>query len=147
MGVQVLVNDSVEVGSGAQAIRVIGVDDPHYYGCDDLAAALADVPADAFKVLLAHSPEMYEEAAQAGIHLYLCGHTHAGQIRLRVPFTGRLFAPLKNADCPREYADGAWRHRTMQGYTSAGLGSSLLPVRYNCPPEIVIIELRRSASK
>ena len=55
---------------------IAGVDDPHYYGCDDLGTALSDVPNDGFKVLLAHTPEMYEEARSAGINLYLCGHTH-----------------------------------------------------------------------
>ena len=124
---------------------IAGVDDPHYYGCDDLPGALSDVPKDAFKVLLAHSPEMYREADAAGIHLYLCGHTHAGQIRLPKPFRDAWAAPFQNADCPREYTHGAWSHGALQGYTSAGVGTSLLPVRYNCPPEIIVIELRRSA--
>jgi len=83
---------------------------------------------------------MYNEAAAAGIHLYLCGHTHGGQIRL--PWLG---APMQNAACPRRYAHGCWRHGEMQGYTSAGAGCSMLPVRYNCPPEITLIELARPA--
>ena len=120
---------------------IIGVDDPHHYGCDDLDGALEAVPANAFKVVLAHSPEMFDQAAAAGIHLYLCGHTHAGQIRL--PWIG---APLLNADCPRAYAHGQWQHGAMLGYTSAGVGCSLLPVRYNCPPEIVLIELVKKRS-
>jgi uncharacterized protein len=121
---------------GAGRLWIIGVDDPHHYGCGDLDGALESVPPDAFKVLLAHSPEMFDEAAAAGIHLYLCGHTHAGQICL--PGIG---APLMNADCPRAFTHGRWRHGGMLGYTSAGVGCSLLPVRYNCPPEITLIEL------
>jgi len=104
---------------------VIGVDDPHFYGCDDLEEALEAVPEDDFKVLLAHTPEIFEKAARSGIHLYLCGHTHAGQIRL--PIIGEV---LQNTDCPRAYAQGEWRHDRMLGHTSAGVGCSVVPVRY-----------------
>ena len=136
LGVRMLINDAVAVARGHTCLWVLGVDDPHRYGCSDLDAALAPAPADAFKVLLAHSPEMYQEASTAGIRLYLCGHTHAGQIRLP-----RIGALLMNAACPRPYTEGRWQHGTMLGYTSAGVGCSLLPVRYNCAPEITFIEL------
>jgi len=139
LGVQMLVNEALEIANRGERLWVAGVDDPHYYGCDDLDGALADVPVDAFKVLLAHSPEMFREAAAAGIDLYLCGHTHAGQVRL--PGIGALRV---NAACPRSYAHGHWKQGTMQGHTSAGVGCALLPVRYNCPPEIGLIELVKS---
>lgn len=136
LGVRMLINEAVEITRGGEGLWMIGVDDPHHYGCDDLEGALESVPPGAFKLLLAHSPEMFSEAADAGVHLYLCGHTHAGQICL--PGIG---APLMNADCPRSYTRGRWRHSNMHGYTSAGVGCSLLPMRYNCPPEITVIEL------
>ena len=144
MGVNMLINDATELRSGGSGLWIAGVDDPHYYGCDDIGAALSGVPKDSFKVLLAHTPEMYEEADAAGIQLYLCGHTHGGQIRLPKPFRGSWAAPFRNAACPPEYAYGRWDHGATQGYTTAGVGASLLPVRYNCPPEIVVIELRRT---
>jgi predicted MPP superfamily phosphohydrolase len=136
LGVRMLVNGAVEIRRGAACVWVVGVDDPHRYGCDNLDGALERVPRDAFKILLAHSPEIFEEAAAAGVHLYLCGHTHAGQIRL--PVIGGI---LTNADCPRSYTQGVWQHGSMLGYTSAGVGCVRLPVRYNCPPEIAMIEL------
>lgn len=138
--VRMLLNESAVIERDGEAIWVAGVDDPHYYGCDDLPEALREVPPGAFTVLLAHSPEMYEEADRAKIALYLCGHTHAGQVHL--PGVG---APLVNARCPREYTSGAWRHGAVRGVTSAGVGCSLLPVRYLCPPEIVVIELSKTA--
>jgi predicted MPP superfamily phosphohydrolase len=144
MGVHMLINDAAELRSGESALWIAGVDDPHYYGCDDLAEATSKIPEGTFQVLLAHSPEMYEEAAAAGINLYLCGHTHAGQIRLPEPFRGKWATPIRNAACPQEYTYGEWRHRDLRGYTTSGVGASLLPIRYNCPPEIVVIELRRS---
>jgi uncharacterized protein len=143
MGVNMLINDAAAVHSGGSNLWIAGVDDPHHYGCDDLDAALSGVPSDGFKVLLAHTPEMYEEARAADIDLYLCGHTHGGQIRLPKLPRGS-WAPMKNAACPPEYTYGSWSHGGMRGYTTAGVGASLLPVRYNCPAEIVVIELRRT---
>ena len=138
LGVRMLINDAAEISRGDDSLYVIGVDDPHFYGCDDLEGALEGVPENGFKVLLAHTPEIFENAASSGIDLYLCGHTHAGQIRL--PIIGEV---LQNADCPKAYAQGEWRHDRMLGHTSAGVGCSLVPVRYNCPPEIPVIELAR----
>jgi hypothetical protein len=138
MGVHMLVNESVRIDQENGAIWMVGIDDPFDYRCDDLPAALADIPAGGFKILLAHAPELYGAAAARGIQLYLSGHTHAGQIRMP------LFGAIKhNANCPREYTFGLWRCGKMQGYTSAGVGCSALPIRYNCPPELVLFRLRR----
>ena len=141
MGVRMLINESAELTKRGASIWLVGVDDPFDYQCDDLPGALRSVPAGAFKILLAHAPELYRDASHQGIHLYLCGHTHAGQIRM--PFVGSL---RHNAKCPRSYGHGAWRHKSMHGYTSAGVGCSTLPVRFNCPPELVLIELRKHRS-
>lgn len=140
MGVRMLINESLPVGPPDDPLWVIGVDDPHFYGCDDLPEALDGVPKRGFKLLLAHTPEIYREAAAAGMDLYLSGHTHAGQIRL--PRIGPLLLQL--AECPRALGYGHWRHERMQGYTTSGVGCSLLPVRFGCPPEIVVIELVRA---
>lgn len=142
-GVRMLVNESAGIRCRDEAsLALIGIDDPFDYRCDDLPGALAGVPENAFKVLLAHAPELYEQASQSGIDLYLSGHTHAGQIRF--PVIGSLHS---NARCPRSYAFGHWTHGGMQGYTTAGAGCSSLPVRFNCPPEIVLIELRKPDSE
>ncbi|MBV8551527.1 MAG: metallophosphoesterase [Acidobacteriaceae bacterium] len=138
MGVQMLVNEFAEINQGGESLWLAGVDDNFDYGTHDLEKALSSVPSDGFKILLAHAPELYDAAADKGIDLYLAGHTHAGQIR--VPVLGAL---KHNARCPRAYIHGHWRHRGMQGYTSAGIGCSSLPIRYNCRPEIVLVELRR----
>ena len=81
--------------------------------------------------------ELLEEAATSGIDLYLCGHTHGGQICL--PWLGPV---LVNARCRRRYVGGQWTYKNVQGYTSYGTGSSCVPVRFNCPPEIGVIELK-----
>ena len=138
MGVHMLLNDAVEIRQGEEAIWLVGVDDNFDYGCHDLPLALTGVPRDAFRILLAHAPELFESANERSIQLNLSGHTHAGQLRL--PGIGAL---RQNARCPKAYAWGAWKHGNLQGYTSCGVGCSTLPIRYNCPPEVVIIELRR----
>jgi|GEM_PF-486934 len=142
LGVKMLLNESHSVHQSSQSIWLVGVDDPHYYGCADLPIALGEVPADAFKILLVHSPEMYADAADHGIHLYLCGHTHGGQICL--PLWGPI---VTNANCPRHYARGRWRHHNVQGYTNSGTGASGVPVRFFCPPEIGLITLHRTATE
>ncbi len=137
MGVRMLVNEAAEIRQRNAAVWLVGVDDPFDYQCDDLPGALASVPPDEFKILLAHAPELYNEAADRGIHLYLCGHTHAGQIRF--PGVGSL---RHNARCPKPLSYGPWTYQQMRGYTTAGAGSSMLPIRFNCPPEVALIELR-----
>lgn len=139
MGVVMLQNDAREICEGKSSFWLIGVDDPFDFRCDDLPAALSSVPEDAFRLLLAHSPDIYDEAAELGIHLYLSGHTHAGQIRF--PIVGAL---RHNSDAPKAYTAGLWKHKEMHGYTTAGIGCSMLPIRYNCPPEVAMIELRRA---
>lgn len=140
MGVRMLVNDAAEIPcANNPSLWLVGVDDPFDFRCHDLPAALSEVPRDSFKILLAHAPELYEQAADEGIALYLSGHTHGGQIRF--PLIGSI---RTNANCPRDYARGHWKHGDMQGYTSAGAGCSSLPVRFNCPPEVVVFELHHA---
>jgi predicted MPP superfamily phosphohydrolase len=136
LGVRMLVNEAVEIHHRNESVWLAGIDDPFDYRCDDLGAALANVPSRAFKILLAHTPDRLKQAAEAGVDLYLCGHTHAGQIRF--PLIGSV---KHNSKTPRTYSYGHWTHQRMQGYTTAGVGCSALQVRYNCPPELVLIEL------
>jgi predicted MPP superfamily phosphohydrolase len=137
LGVRMLINEALELRRDRESAWVIGLDDPHYYGCDDLPAALRDVPSEAFKILLVHTPEIIKEAEEYGVDLYLCGHTHGGQICL--PLIGPI---VINANCSRAYARGVWKYKNLQGYTSPGVGTSGVPVRFFCPPEIGLIELR-----
>jgi predicted MPP superfamily phosphohydrolase len=140
MGVKMLVNEAHKIQRGDDHLWLIGLDDPHYYGCDDLPGALSDVAPDAFKILLVHTPEIVAEAERHGIHLYLCGHTHGGQICM--PVIGPL---ITHANCERRYVRGVWHYKTLQGYTNVGVGTSGVPVRFLCPPEIGLLELHPTA--
>jgi uncharacterized protein len=138
LGVQLLVNDGRLLNVRDEKIWIGGVDDPHKFRADSLEDAMAGAPDDAFKLLLAHSPEIIPEAADLGVDLYLCGHTHGGQVRL--PYFGAIYA---NARCESKYAGGVWRYGAMHGYTTWGMGVTDLPVRYFCPAEALHITLRR----
>lgn len=139
-GVRMLVNESILLRRGAATLCIAGTDDPFDYFCGDLNATFADVPPGVFTILLCHTPQLYEGAAERGVSLYLCGHTHAGQIRL--PGIG---AVKKNVSLPRKFIQGEWTHGNMQGYTSWGAGCSTLPIRLNCPAEVTLIRLRRAS--
>jgi uncharacterized protein len=136
MEVRVLLNESLPLEREGAYLHLAGIDDPHYYQADNLEKAADAIPPGAVAILLSHSPEIYRHAAHAGFKLMLCGHTHGGQICLPggVPLT-------YNANCPRHLSLGPWQWGEMQGYTSAGAGSCVVPVRFNCPPEITVHQL------
>ena len=67
LGVKMLVNDKVEIREGTDSLWFLGLDDPHYYACDDLPGTLRGIPQDDFKFLLVHTPEIIHEAAQSGV--------------------------------------------------------------------------------
>lgn len=137
-GITMLINDSVPIQTGNGTIWLVGVDDPHYYKTHNVQDSFRDIPKDACVVFLAHSPEAYKEAACHGASLYLCGHTHGGQICL--PGSGPL---LTNSRAPRFSAAGRWCYGKMAGYTSRGVGTSGIPLRFNCSAEIAIVTLRK----
>lgn len=137
-GIRTLINESVALDAGGTKLWLVGLDDPHFYGLHDFDKALRNVPQDAARILLVHSPELISEASARGFDLYLAGHTHGGQICL--PGGWPL---LVNARCLRRYVAGAWQLDGVAGYTSVGVGSSGVFARYFCPPEIVVHHLGR----
>lgn len=137
LGIRLLMNESVAIERDDATLFLVGVDDAHYFRVDNLDKALSGVPQGATTVLLSHTPELWRTAAAAGIDLFLCGHTHGGQICL----PGGIAVTL-DARCPRSLGRGAWRWEGMVGYTSAGAGTSIVNLRLNCPPEITLHTLR-----
>jgi len=136
IGVRVLVNETASLVRGGAAIHVTGVDDVHHYYSDDAHHALGAVP-EGFRIGLVHSPELAQAAADAGIALYLTGHTHGGQVCLP---GGRPI--IRNLTAHKEFCAGLWQCGEMVGYTSAGAGVSCLPVRYNSRGEATLFTLR-----
>src|SRR3954453_711754 len=133
MGIRMLFNECEPIARGGSRIYLAGVDDAHFYRADDIEKAASGISKVAFSILLSHTPEVYQKAAAAGFSLMLSGHTHGGQLCLPGGIPIKLEAVL-----PRSMGAGLWRHAGMTGYTSVGAGTSLLPVRLNCPPEITL---------
>ncbi len=136
MGIRMLQNECEAIRRGDQAIYLAGVDDAHYFRVDNIEKAGSQIPEGAFAILLSHTPEIFRQAAHAGFDVLLSGHTHGGQICLpgAIPLT-------LDSVLPRRMGAGAWRYGSMTGYTSKGAGSSVVAVRFNCPPEITLHRL------
>src|SRR5579862_378891 len=137
MGIRMLLNECETLRRGDQAIYLAGIDDAHYFRVDNIEKAASSIPEGGFSILLSHTPEIYRQAAHADFNLLLSGHTHGGQICL----PGGLPIFLDSV-LPRRMGSGAWRYHNMIGYTSVGIGSCIVPVRLNCPPEITLHHLR-----
>lgn len=137
MGIRMLLNECEAIARGDQEIYLAGIDDAHYYRVDNIEKAASKIPDNGFSVLLSHTPEIYRQAAHAGFDLLLSGHTHGGQICLpgSIPIT-------LDSVLPRRMGSGAWTYHEMVGYTSVGVGSSIVAIRINCPPEITLHHLR-----
>jgi len=138
MGIRVLLNECETIVRKDQRIYLAGIDDAHFFRVDNIEKAALSIPRGEFSILLSHTPEVYRQAAHANFDLMLSGHTHGGQICLPGSIPIKLEAVL-----PRRMGAGPWQYRDMTGYTSVGAGSSVVPVRLNCPPEITLHHLRR----
>jgi predicted MPP superfamily phosphohydrolase len=143
-GVDLLANRWRTVETPAGALHLLGLITTHDLPTD--RAALADKlraapDAPGLRLLLTHSPDVAPEAAQSGkIDLYLCGHTHGGQIRL--PLIGAIFS---SSQLGRRFIMGRCHLDGMTLYTTRGVGMEGLGApraRLFCPPEIVLWTLR-----
>ncbi|MBW2368429.1 MAG: metallophosphoesterase [Deltaproteobacteria bacterium] len=140
IGIRILANQSVILQKDGDALQLTGVDDPHDY-LTPMAIRSMKLSGSHCKVLLAHSPELYQPAEACGFSLYLCGHTHGGQICL----PGGI-AILTFTNTGRHFYRGLWRYGAMAGHTSPGCGAVKIPIRFNCPPEITVLKLRSKPS-
>ena len=137
MGIRMLLNECEVIVRGDQRIYLAGIDDAHCFKVENIEKAALQIPYGEFSILLSHTPEIYRHAAHADFNLLLSGHTHGGQICLpgSIPI-------ILDSVLPRRMGAGAWQYHNMSGYTSVGAGSSVVPVRLNCPPEITLHCLR-----
>lgn len=133
---RLLINDRVQINANGSPIGITGTDDPYDQDLGPIRKALSHTGGGALEIALVHTPDMAAEAASAGFDLYLCGHTHGGQICLP---GGKPI--ITNCRRRPDLASGLWREGSMWGYTSRGAGVSSIPRRHNCPPEVTLIRL------
>ena len=134
-GMELLVNESVEIIKDGQKILITGTDDPFDFYTESALLCLETKGYD-YKIAMVHTSELARAASEQKYDLYLCGHTHGGQICLKkgVPLISHQFEGKK-------FNHGQWQLGKLTGYTSRGAGVSGIPVRFNCPAEVTLINL------
>lgn len=147
-GVTVLEDEITYLEREGETIALLGLSDPNFSIRGDL---FGEVPAmvstklkemleqeTVYSVLLSHRPELFETYVACGVDLVLSGHAHGGQFRL--PFVGGMIAPDQGL-FPR-YDAGLFTGGNTNMIVSRGLGNSVIPLRFNNRPEIILIELQ-----
>ncbi|KAB2850395.1 MAG: metallophosphoesterase [Hyphomicrobiaceae bacterium] len=141
-GIPVYENDAVRLSKDGRPFWLVGLGDQiafrlgrrRYRGVDDLSGAMAKVGDSSPVILLAHEPDIFVRVGKR-VSLTLSGHTHGGQVR----FLG--YSPLVPSKFGNRFAYGHVVEDGRHLVISGGLGCSIMPVRINVPPEIVLIEL------
>lgn len=141
VGFEVLINESFEIKHKEDSIQLIGLDDIHFFYSEQSELEVKKAKKYPFTILAVHSPEIFELADESEIDLYLCGHTHGGQVCL--PGGKPL---VTHSAAPKSLSSGPWKLGHTQGLTNRGLGSSGIPLRVFCPGEVAIITLKKSGS-
>jgi len=139
VGARVLVNECAVVARGSARLGIGGVDD-WTHGRIDPAGGCASLAPDIPRVVLSHNPDgVLELAPGARADLVLAGHTHGGQIVL--PWFG---APSRHCTlCDAKSASGWVARSPVPLYVTTGVGV-LIPLRINCPAEVLVIRLVRA---
>lgn len=136
-GVGALWNRHVVIRRSGGAVVIGGLADLDT-GEPDFAQTLDGAPEGADTIVLSHSPDTIAQMPD-GVALMLAGHGHCGQVT--IPLIGRPITPLRN---PR-YACHLIEENGKRMYVTAGIGTSIAPVRFLNPPEIVLITIRPAA--
>ncbi|HEX8289543.1 MAG TPA: metallophosphoesterase [Pyrinomonadaceae bacterium] len=131
-GIKVLINEGFRFTARGVSFWLGAVDD-HMAAKVDLPAALQGSYPDEMKLILAHNPIILRQAARYDIDLVLSGHTHGGQVKIR--------DEEKKILPRRKLVAGLHRRQDTQIYITRGIGTVVLPIRYQCPPEISLLEL------
>jgi len=142
-GFALLRNQSARLNVRGRTMQIAGVDDM-LEGSPDLPTTFAGIDAALFTIFLAHEPEFADWTDGFPADLQLSGHSHGGQVRL--PLIGDVYTPPGG----KKYVQGL--HRLSGGreryvYTSRGIGTTHLPVRFLCAPELAVITLRADIQK
>ncbi|WP_163970813.1 metallophosphoesterase [Oceanobacillus halotolerans] len=135
-GFTLLQNESREIKRDNEQFVLAGVDDI-ILGDPDLDKTLEQIDTNQFTMLLAHEPDFADIAKQYPIDIQLSGHSHGGQIRF--PFIGHLYTPV----FAEKYIQGQYTFTSnnLHLFVSRGIGTTRLPYRFLCKPEIHLFTL------
>lgn len=135
-GFRVLKNDHTVLKKGNGRLFLIGLDDI-LEGTPNLEEAMEGIPETACSILLVHEPDSADYISKFPIELQLSGHSHGGQVCF--PFIG----PLLSSRLGKKYPSGLHKVDQLMLYTNRGLGTTILPIRFLCRPEITMITLEK----
>ena len=145
-GVNVLHDKEIVLEQNEERLLLIGIDDPAYADRPSDVGVSMDsetinelFTTEGYRILLSHRPEYFDQYVEAEVDLVLSGHAHGGQFRL--PFVGGLVAPGQGLF--PTYDSGLYSKNKTSMVVSRGIGNSIIPMRFNNRPEVVLIELRR----
>lgn len=135
VGVKLLINERADLEIKGRALSIYGLDYPS--PTDYLNRLQANINPERYNVLLSHVPAFAHEQLDRHINLVLCGHTHGGQVRL--PFLPPFYLPRYSG----RFVAGYYRvtEHQIPLYVSRGVGTSVLPLRFLCRPEIGLFEI------
>lgn len=139
-GIRVLEDASVPIDAGACRFWLAGIGDL-WEGRHDVRRALGFVTDNAPVIAFTHNPDIFPDLPPR-VNLTIAGHTHGGQVR--VPLVGRPIVPSRFGE---RYAAGHVEEGGRHLFVSPGIGTSILPVRFQVPPEISVITLHPSAEE
>lgn len=134
-GISVLRNRALPIERDGARLWLAGLDDV-LAGRPDMPGTLRRIPKNECIILAVHEPDYADVASKQAIDMQISGHSHGGQIRF--PVAGATYLPRLG----RKYVMGRYRVGNLQLYTNRGLGVTLLPVRFLCPPEVAVFTLR-----
>ncbi len=133
-GFPVLSNRAIALERDGQRLWLAGLGSACEHRSDPARAIPAAVAKEPV-ILLAHEPDILPDIARYNVDLMLSGHTHGGQVRL--PFVPPLHLPIYG----KKFVEGWFRCGPTQLYVNRGIGTTGLPFRFDCPPEITVITL------
>ncbi|MBA2733916.1 MAG: metallophosphoesterase [Acidobacteria bacterium] len=135
VGIRVLENDVARIERDGQSIWLAGLTDA-WTNRTDIEGTLQKVTDENPVIVLTHNPDLFV-LIPSRVILTLAGHTHGGQVNF--PFFGRLKVP---SEYGQRYAIGHIIENNHHLFVTSGIGTSIIPVRFRVPPEIVILTLK-----
>lgn len=138
-GIRCLEDAAVPVPHGSGTFWLVGISD-FMEGPHDLPRALQPLVDDAPAIAITHNPDVFP-AIPSRVCLTLAGHTHGGQVAF--PLAGRPIVPSKYG---QRYAIGHVHEQGKQLFVTAGIGTSIIPVRFRVPPEIVLLTVQGAST-
>ena len=138
VGINMLNNKSHQITIGKSHINIVGLDDTNKFFTEDITKTIDEIDVAEFNILITHTPETTDYTREIP-DIYITGHTHGSQVN--IPGLMTLYKPLGKTS-GKDLMQGIWTRGRTTGFTSRGIGISILPIRFRCPSEISTITLK-----